>query len=229
MNAENTLVFQTFLKKTNMILRLSAFFCGILVLSVTGGAYIIPVPKRQGGTISDLSKLLTALEFAANKHRFQKRKGADASPYINHPIAVANLLATQGGVTDLPTLIAAILHDTVEDTKTTDRELEEQFGREVRDLVMEVTDDKKLPKAERKRLQIEHAAERSPKAKLIKLGDKIANIRDVAADPPADWSTERRREYLDWTEEVVRGCRGTNAALELCYDDALREARARVG
>jgi GTP diphosphokinase / guanosine-3',5'-bis(diphosphate) 3'-diphosphatase len=94
---------------------------------------------------------------------------------------------------------------------------------------MEVTDDKKLPKLERKRLQIEHAAERSPKAKLIKLGDKIANIRDVAADPPADWNTERRREYLDWTEEVVRGCRGTNAALERCYDEALREARAKVG
>ena len=129
----------------------------------------------------------------------------------------------------MPTLVAAILHDTVEDTRTTKDELEERFGPEVRDLVMEVTDDKKLPKAERKRLQIEHAPLRSAGAKLIKLGDKIANIRDVAADPPADWSTERRREYLDWTEEVVRGCRGTNAALERCYDEALREARARVG
>jgi (p)ppGpp synthase/HD superfamily hydrolase len=186
-------------------------------------------PNRRGGVISDLAKLLAALEFAAYKHRFQKRKGKEASPYINHPIAVAKLLATVGSVTDLPTLVAAVLHDTVEDTKTTKEELEEQFGREVRDLVMEVTDDKKLPKPERKRLQIEHAGQLSPKAKLIKLGDKIANVRDVAADPPADWTTEDRREYLDWTEEVVRGCRRTNAALEGCYDESLREARAKVG
>jgi guanosine-3',5'-bis(diphosphate) 3'-pyrophosphohydrolase len=94
---------------------------------------------------------------------------------------------------------------------------------------MEVTDDKKLPKDERKRLQVEHAPLLPAKAKLIKLGDKIANIRDVGADPPANWSTEDRRAYLDWTEEVVRGCRRTNAALERCYDEALREVRAKVG
>jgi len=129
----------------------------------------------------------------------------------------------------LPTLLAAILHDTVEDTKTTKDELEEKFGPEVRDLVMEVTDDKKLSKPERKRLQIEHAPLRSAKAKLIKLGDKIANVRDVTKDPPVDWTMARRREYLDWTEKVVEGCRGTNAALERCYDEALREARAKLG
>jgi guanosine-3',5'-bis(diphosphate) 3'-pyrophosphohydrolase len=115
---------------------------------------------------------------------------------------------------------------TIEDTGTTPEELEERFGPEVRSLVLEVTDNKRLSKEERKRLQIEHGSRLSPKAKLIKLGDKIANVHDVTATPPADWSLERRREYLDWTEQAVRGCRGSNAALELRYDAALRVGRA---
>jgi guanosine-3',5'-bis(diphosphate) 3'-pyrophosphohydrolase len=170
--------------------------------------------------------LLEALQFAAHKHRAQRRKDVDASPYINHPLQVAAILATTGGVTDLPTLLAAVLHDTIEDTGTTPEELEEHFGPEMRSLVLEVTDDKRLPKEERKRLQIEHGSRLSPKAKLIKLGDKIANVHDVTTTPPADWSPERRREYLDWTEQAVRGCRGSNPALELRYDEALRVGRA---
>ena len=141
---------------------------------------------------------------------------------------MATLLATRGAVADLATLMAAILHDTIEDTETTPEELEEHFGPEVRALVQEVTDDKRLPKAERKRLQVEHAALRSAKAKLIKLGDKIANVRDVTATPPAEWSLTRRREYLDWTEQVVQGCRGANAALESYYDEVLRSGRAAL-
>ena len=128
----------------------------------------------------------------------------------------------------MPTLIAAILHDTIEDTQSTPHELEERFGKEVRDLVLEVTDDKRLPKAERKRLQVEHAPLRSVKAKMIKLADKIANVRDVTATPPADWPTRRRREYLEWTEQVVRGCRGANPALESYYDEVLRPAASRL-
>jgi guanosine-3',5'-bis(diphosphate) 3'-pyrophosphohydrolase len=166
------------------------------------------------------------MQFAARKHRSQRRKDVEASPYINHPIEVATILATIGAVADLPTLIAAILHDTIEDTETTPEELEERFGAEVRSLVLEVTDDKRLPKAERKRLQIEHAPSISAKAKLVKLGDKIANVRDVTATPPAGWSAARRREYLDWTEQVVGGCRGSNAALESHYDQVLRSGRA---
>ncbi len=182
-------------------------------------------PLRPGGSISELAQLLTAIQFAAAKHQTQRRKDVDASPYINHPIEVATILATRGGVTDLPTLIAAVLHDTIEDTRTTPEELEAHFGPEVRSLVLEVTDDKRLPKLERKRLQIEHAPLRSPKAKLVKLGDKIANVRDVTHFPPGDWDLQRRREYLDWTDQVVRGCRGTNAALESYYDEVLRAGR----
>lgn len=182
-------------------------------------------PLRPGGSISELAQLLTAIQFAAHKHQTQRRKDVDASPYINHPIEVATILATRGGVTDLPTLIAAVLHDTIEDTQTTPEELEAHFGPEVRSLVLEVTDDKRLPKLERKRLQIEHAPLRSPKAKLVKLGDKIANVRDVTHFPPGDWDLARRREYLDWTDQVVRGCRGTNAALESYYDEVLRTGR----
>lgn len=168
------------------------------------------------------------MQFAAQKHRSQRRKDVEASPYINHPIEVATILATRGAVADLTTLIAAILHDTIEDTETTPEELEERFGSEVRALVLEVTDDKRLPKAERKRLQVEHAPRRSGMAKVIKLGDKIANVRDVTATPPADWSVDRRREYLDWTEQVVQGCRGSNPALERYYDEVLRSGRAAL-
>ena len=171
--------------------------------------------------------LLRALAFAAEKHRDQRRKGAVASPYINHPIAVASVLA-EAGETDEATLIAAVLHDTVEDTATTPAELEERFGTVVAGLVGEVTDDKSLPSAERKRRQIEHAAHASPRAKRIKLADKICNIRDVMSDPPANWSLARRREYLDWAERVVAGCRGFNRALESMFDRALRDARAAL-
>lgn len=174
----------------------------------------------------DPAVLLEALRFSAAKHRDQRRKDRDASPYINHPIEVATVLATVGGVTDVTTLVAAILHDTIEDTQTKPAELEESFGREVRLLVEEMTDDKSLPKAERKRLQIEHSRQASRRAKLIKLGDKICNLRDVTHSPPEDWSPTRRREYLDWTERVVAGCRGSNPALERYYDEVLREGRS---
>ena len=132
-------------------------------------------------------------------------------------------------MTDLAVLIAAVLHDTLEDTATTAAELEERFGAEVRALVEEMTDDKKLPKAERKRLQVEHAPHVSARAKLIKLADKIANVRDVSMAPPSDWSLERRREYLDWTQDVIAGCRGVNPGLEACYDESLAAGRRKLG
>ena len=141
------------------------------------------------------------------------------------PVGLSTVLATIGGVGDLTTLIAAVLHDTIEDTATTGEELEQRFGHEVRLLVEEMTDDKRLPKAERKRLQVEHARVASHRAKLIKLGDKICNVRDVTHAPPDGWSAERRREYLDWTAEVVSGCRGASAELERRYDSLLAEGR----
>ncbi len=169
--------------------------------------------------------LLRALAFAADKHRNQRRKDADASPYINHPIAVASVLAIDGQVTDEVVLLAALLHDTVEDTETTIEELEEEFGEAIARLVDELTDDKSLPKQVRKQLQIEHVAKASHEAKLLKLADKICNVRDVTVTPPENWSLERRRDYLDWAEQVVAGCRGTHPTLEDMFDSALRKGR----
>ena len=165
-------------------------------------------------------QLITALAFAADKHKNQRRKDADASPYINHPIALANLLLNEAGVEDQRVLIAAVLHDTIEDTDTTGQELVRHFGKEVADIVLEVTDDKALPKAERKRLQIEHAAHISRRAKLVKLADKICNLRDITASPPADWSVDRKREYFDWAKSVVDRLRGVHPGLEHLFDKA---------
>ena len=166
--------------------------------------------------------LLSAIAFAADKHRDQRRKDASASPYINHPIALANVLANEAGIEDERVLIAAILHDTIEDTETTEQELARLFGQEITAIVLEVTDDKALPKAERKRLQIEHAPDISRRAKLVKLADKICNLRDIATTQPVDWSVERKREYFDWAKSVVDGLRGVNPGLEHIFDEAYK-------
>jgi guanosine-3',5'-bis(diphosphate) 3'-pyrophosphohydrolase len=172
----------------------------------------------------DLALLLKALAFAAHKHRDQRRKDAEASPYINHPIALAEVLAGEGGVTDLEVLAVALLHDTIEDTATTGEELAREFGARIAAMVEEVTDDTRLPKAERKRLQVEHAAQLSDGAKLVKLADKICNLRDVAERPPAKWDMERRREYFEWAKRVIGGLRGAPGesmrALEAAFDAA---------
>jgi guanosine-3',5'-bis(diphosphate) 3'-pyrophosphohydrolase len=171
--------------------------------------------------------LLRALVFAADKHRNQKRKGAEASPYINHLIAVAAVLA-DAGVADETLLVAAVLHDTIEDTNTTYAELESTFGPEVAGLVQEVTDDKSLDKAIRKKLQIQNAQALSARAKQLKIADKISNIRDITHFPPADWPIERRREYLGWAEQVVAGCRGINPQLDRVFDSSIARARTAV-
>lgn len=169
-----------------------------------------------------MNQLIKAIGFAADKHRNQRRKDAEASPYINHPIALANVLANEGGIEDERTLIAAVLHDTIEDTETTAKDLERLFGKDVADIVLEVTDDKTLPKAERKRLQVEHAPHISRRAKLVKLADKICNIRDVADCPPAGWPLERRQQYFEWAKAVVEGLRGVHPELERVFDDACK-------
>jgi GTP diphosphokinase / guanosine-3',5'-bis(diphosphate) 3'-diphosphatase len=164
--------------------------------------------------------ILRAAAFAAHKHRDQRRKDAAASPYINHPIALTNVLANEGGILDSVVIVAALLHDTLEDTETTPAELQALFGAEVASIVVEVTDDKSVSKAERKRLQVEHAAHLSQRAKLVKLADKIANIRDVADAPPADWSLARRREYFDWAKQVVEGLGDISPPLRRAFDAA---------
>jgi guanosine-3',5'-bis(diphosphate) 3'-pyrophosphohydrolase len=182
----------------------------------------------ESSSRSATTELLQALRFAAIKHRGQRRKDAERSPYVNHVIDVAALLAEEGEVDDPATLIAAVLHDTVEDTETSLDEIERQFGSEVRDIVDELTDDTRLPKQERKDLQVKHAPHASPKAKLIKLADKIVNVTDLASSPPADWTLHRRAGYFDWAELVVAGLRGTNAALESRFDRMLELGRAAV-
>lgn len=175
--------------------------------------------------MSDLPKLLKAISFAAAKHRNQRRKGANAEPYINHPLEVANILATVGKVSDHNILIAAVLHDTIEDTETTAEEIALIFGEEVCEMVLEVTDDKGLNKHERKLHQIEHAPHLSHGAKHIKLADKISNIRDILENPPAHWPEERKLEYIEWGERVVAGLRGVNAELESLFDEIIENAR----
>lgn len=170
---------------------------------------------------SDIARLLEAISFAAEKHRNQRRKDEDASPYINHPIALATLLSTVGGIDDVIVLQAAVLHDTVEDTDTSFAELADRFGPGVASIVREVTDDKTLDKARRKQLQVERAPNASPEAALVKLADKICNLRDIVGAPPAHWSLERRREYFDWAKQVVAGLPKVNAALLAEFDSAM--------
>lgn len=164
--------------------------------------------------------ILRATDFAARRHAGQRRKGLSAEPYINHPLEVAHLLAEATGGRDPVLVMAGLLHDTVEDTTATLRELEAEFGAEVATLVAEVTDDKALPKEERKRRQIEHAPHISDRAKMIKLADKTSNLRALAASPPKDWSARRRRDYFEWAAAVIVGCRGVSAELERQFDHA---------
>jgi GTP diphosphokinase / guanosine-3',5'-bis(diphosphate) 3'-diphosphatase len=172
--------------------------------------------------------MLRALAFAADRHRDQRRKDAAASPYINHPIAVASILWHEGEIRDPIALVAAILHDTIEDTQTTAAELVERFGAEVAAVVGEVTDDKSLPKARRKELQVEHAPHLSPPAQLVKLADKISNLRDILDSPPADWPIERRHDYVAWTKRVVDGLRGVSPPLEAAFDAVQARWTARA-
>ena len=164
--------------------------------------------------------LLSAISFAAAKHSKQRRKDVDASPYINHPLQLAHVLATEGGVSDVETLMAAVLHDTVEDTLTTYEELVQHFGKTVADVVMEVTDDKALVKADRKQHQVDHAPHLSDRAALVKLADKTCNLRDVANSPPAGWPLERKQEYFHWAKRVVDGLPPVSAKMRATFDGA---------
>lgn len=165
---------------------------------------------------------ISALHFAAHRHRDQRRKDQPQSPYINHLIHVLDLLWKVGGVRDRDVLLAAVLHDVLEDTETMPEEIATQFGENVSHLVQEVTDDKTLPRAERKRLQIDKALTISLGAKLIKLADKISNVHDIGYSPPT-WPLHRKIEYVQWSRNVIAGLRGTNVALEALFDQTANE------
>lgn len=169
---------------------------------------------------TDMARLLDAARFAADKHRHQRRKDVEATPYINHPLAVAAILA-EAGIDDVDVLVAALLHDTVEDTETSPEEIVERFGPVVAGYVAEVTDDKSLPKAERKRLQVATTAGKSAGARLIKQADKIANLHDIANHPP-QWDAERMAAYRRFAGEVIAATRGVSPTLDAQGTSALR-------
>ncbi|XP_002740112.1 guanosine-3',5'-bis(diphosphate) 3'-pyrophosphohydrolase MESH1-like [Saccoglossus kowalevskii] len=171
----------------------------------------------------DLQALVECMHFAAIKHTDQRRKDPMKTPYINHPIGVARILSKEAGIKNLHILQAALLHDTVEDTDTSFDEIEKQFGAEVRHIVAEVTDDKSLPKMERKRKQIEHAPHISREAKLVKLADKLYNLRDLKRVAPESWTPERVQDYFHWAAKVVAGLRGTNKTMEDSLDKIFKE------
>ena len=172
--------------------------------------------------------ILKAAHFAAKKHSDHRRKDAKISPYINHPISVANIISEIGNVEDPAVLAAALLHDTLEDTETTVEELIDNFGQRVCSLVQEVTDDKTLPRLQRKQRQIDHANEISEGAVLIKLGDKISNVTDIANIPPTNWDRNRRLEYFDWAEKVINNCPKVNEKLENHFKDSIQKGREKL-
>ena len=175
------------------------------------------------GAKDELGLVLRAVQFAAHKHTDQRRKDVRKKPYINHPIALAEVLHTDGGVRDSQVIAAALLHDTIEDTLTTYDELRGLFGAGVADTVAELTDTRFLRTETRKRLQVSKAGKSSAAAKQVKLADKICNLRDILASPPAGWSLKRRQTYFDWAKEVVDQARGVNPRLERMFDRLYRQ------
>jgi (p)ppGpp synthase/HD superfamily hydrolase len=178
--------------------------------------------------MNDLTRIMQAADAAARWHVDQRRKGQAAEPYINHLLEVACLVATATEGREPDVVIAALLHDAVEDQGITIEQISGVYGRKVADIVAEMTDDKSLPKAERKRLQIETAARKSREARLIKLADKTSNLRAIATSPPSDWSIERRRDYIRWAGEVVAKIRGTSPWLEGQFNEAADHAEQSV-
>lgn len=169
--------------------------------------------------------LARAWNFSADRHATQKRKGEAQEPYVNHLAEVAELVATATEGQDANLVAAAVLHDTVEDTATLPSELASTFNADIAGLVAEVTDDKKLAKEERKKRQVELATTKTDRAKILKLADKTSNLRSLVKSPPTDWSTQRKREYLEWAVAVSQGLRGANAWLEARFDEAAANLR----
>ncbi|MFT5368987.1 MAG: guanosine-3',5'-bis(diphosphate) 3'-pyrophosphohydrolase [Candidatus Latescibacterota bacterium] len=174
--------------------------------------------------MDEFGRLLKAANFAAEKHRDQRRKDAEQTPYINHPISVAETLRIFG-VDDENVLVAAILHDVLEDTSTSPGEIAQAFGMEVLAIVQEVTDNKSLAKQMRKDLQVESAFTLSEGARWVRLADKICNLQDMAERPPVDWSIERLLQYVDWCERVIKQMPNINESLETRFETVCEDAR----
>ncbi|MGE0765057.1 MAG: HD domain-containing protein [Hyphomicrobiaceae bacterium] len=180
-------------------------------------------------SITGIGIVIKAAHFAADRHRDQRRKGVRNTPYINHPLEVADRLSRIGGVDDPVVLAAALLHDTIEDTHTTRADLVAAFGNDIAALVAELTDEPGITWQQRKRQEIDHAQHLSYRAKMIKIVDKTCNVSDTITNPPGEWTLSRRRDYLEFAELVADGCRGVNDALEAEFDRVMAEARAKIG
>ncbi len=174
------------------------------------------------------SIFLRSLCFAAEKHKYQRRKGKNPPPYINHPIKVVEILWQEGSVRDVNVLVGALLHDTIEDTDTSPEEIQLAFGEKVKNIVLEVTNDWRLSKAAMKQKIVDQAPHFSFEAKQIKLADLICNVRDIMNDPPLRWTPTRRLEYVQWAEKVVEGLKGCNEQLEICFEERVTEAKWRI-
>jgi len=174
--------------------------------------------ETQNGCAAEVQRILAAAHFAAEHHKGQKRKGEAGEPYINHLIEVAELIATSSDLLDTNLVMAGFLHDTVEDTDVTPQELEQRFGKDVASLVMEVTDDKSLPKEQRKVLQVQTAHKKSVRAQTLKLADKISNLRALLSTPPANWPAQRKRDYFLWAREVVSRLTQPNLILKAEFE-----------
>jgi (p)ppGpp synthase/HD superfamily hydrolase len=174
-------------------------------------------------SLVSVERILAAARFAAEKHAGQKRKGLALEPYINHLIEVAELLAASSETLDVNLVMAGLLHDTIEDTDATALDLDSRFGSDVTGLVLEATDDTSLPKDTRKALQIESAPHKSPRAQTLKLADKVSNLRALLKSPPAEWSSERKREYGEWARKVVEGFTAPNGVLKSQFEKAYME------
>lgn len=178
----------------------------------------MPANDNETACLGSVRRILAAAGFAAEKHAQQKRKGAAGEPYFNHLLEVAELVAASSDRLDVELLMAAFLHDTVEDTGVTSQELQQRFGNNVAGLVAEVTDDKSLPKEIRKQLQVQNAPKKSERAQTLKLADKISNLRSILASPPAGWSHERKQQYFEWARQVVSGFATPNPFLKAQFD-----------
>jgi guanosine-3',5'-bis(diphosphate) 3'-pyrophosphohydrolase len=169
-----------------------------------------------------------AAELAARRHNGMARKGRGSEPYINHLAEVANLLSAATEGMDAELVAAGWLHDTIEDTETTHEELAQKFSEHVAALVVECTDDMSLPKAERRRLQVVNASHKSAGAKLIKIADKISNIRARILPQPTAEERDDLVDYTNWAEQVVAGCRGGNAWLDNTFIETVAQARSSL-
>ncbi|MFZ9848658.1 MAG: HD domain-containing protein [Flavobacteriales bacterium] len=178
--------------------------------------------------MANLQLLFKALNYSAEQHKAQRRKGMESVPYINHPIKVTNIITQFIPDASDDLICAAILHDVVEDTDATIDDIKNKFGDAIASIVQEVTDDKSISKAESRRKQIENAPKLSYNAKIIRVCDKISNVRDICGENIPDWDYKTKIEYLNWAEQVVYALDKFHEELQFAFKDEVRWGRLKI-